>query len=315
MLEFIVLYPRCGLGNRLRAMACAYALSKRENCPLYINWEPAPDCFVAWGDVFDTSLFPMPSITMDEVASKYPNRKVFYNDRTHTDIFLLSECQSSTPQYQGIIISGGHDFKHPHMSENELLYLKHTYYQMLIRHLRIELLEEITNISVNVSSMIGVHVRMFVKEFDTADQYDFENDTVLEVTVRMMNQALLRNPNATFLVSCNEESCATSMRNIFGSQKIFAYDGKYSQHEQRNTIQGIQNAFINLVLLSQTRLILGTYRSSFSDEAAIMGMITKVCTSDRPHDQPYHCYGHLLQDHKSYILYSQPTIAKHLALS
>jgi hypothetical protein len=292
-------------------MACAHALSQKIPCQLFIIWEPSSDCLVEWGDIFDETIFPMPKITMQEIGEKYPQRKVFYNDRMHTDVFLQSQIQ--TPVYQGIIISGGHDFKHPEMSEEDLIYLKHTYYQMLIRYAHMDLLKEINQIPFQVSSMIGVHIRIFVSKFDAADQYDFENNTVLEVTSRSMNDALLRNPNASFFICCNDDRPVRVLEDLFGKDKIFTYEGSFSEHGNRDTKDGIKNAFINLALLSKTKIILGTYRSSFSDEACVMGMVTKVCTTDKQHDEPYHCYGHSVKNNRNYILYSQPTVSKLLS--
>lgn len=311
MLEFIVLYPRCGLGNRLRAMACAYALSQKVRCPLYINWEPALDCVVEWGDLFDETLFPMPKITMQEIGERYPQRKIFYNERVHTDVFLQSQNQNQS--YNGIIISGSHDFKHPDMSEEDLLYLKHMYYQMLLGYTTIHLREEINAVPYAISSMVGVHIRMFVSTFDAADKYDFENDTVLDVTTKYMTDAILRDPTITFFVACNDTQPIRMLEGLFGKEKIVTYQGVFSSHEHRDTKDGIKNALINMALLSKTKLLLGTYRSSFSDEASVMGMVTKVCTTDRPHNQPYHSYGHMEKNSRNYILYSQPIVSKVLS--
>lgn len=308
MLEFIVLYPRCGLGNRLRAMACAYALSTLENCPLYIHWRSEPDCIIEWNELFDASRFPMPGISMEELSHRYPNRTVFFNEQVHTDAFLLSNAKTS--KYQGLIISGGHDFKHPEMSDHDLLHLKHRYYQNLLEYAHPDLQKEIANVSFHPSSMIGVHIRSFVPKFDTADQYDFESDTAFEVTTRFMNDVLLRDPMVTFFVACNNTSHVSMLEAMFGKEKIFVYQGIWSSYGSRETAEGIKNAFIELALLSKTKLILGTYRSSYSDEASIMGMVTKVCTSEKPHDQPYHCYGYTVKLDRSYVLYSQPLLCK-----
>lgn len=305
-LKFIVLYPRCGLGNRFRAMACAYALSKVTNADLYINWEPTEDCAISWTDMFVAS-FPMPRVSTDELSNKYPNTKVFFNDKVHTDVFL--DTNVKTKLYEGVIISGGHDFKHPLMSANDFLFIKHTYYQLLFSNLLPSIKDEISTVS-NIHDMIGVHMRIFIPKYDTADKYDFENDNILDMTTLYMNNSRIRNKDTRFFVSCNDPKYINILRDMFGHDTIVTYHGLYHEDDDRNSKKGIVNAIVNMILLSQTKAILGTYRSSFSDEAAIIGFIPKLCTSNKQHSEQYHCYGYEEHNKKSYIMYSLPVVSK-----
>ena len=117
---------------------------------------------------------------------------------------------------------------------------------------------------------IGVHVRRTDHNLSIAS-------SPTKAFIREMEQALLERPSTVFFLSTDDPSVEDEFRAQFGS-KIVTRQKRF----ERTSLQGMQDAVIDLYSLSRTSRILGSYWSSFSDVAARLGNISLITVLDQP---------------------------------
>jgi hypothetical protein len=295
-IRFIFIQPICGLGNRLRALACGYALSQHlGNIPLYVQWRESEDCGVSWKDLFDSQdNLKIKHATLEMLLQEYPNCYPWYEPEKHTEVFFR---QSNQHLYDSIMIEGGHDFKHPDMSVADLITFKNEFYQMLFECIKPEIkkkVDDVLNFLKQRCDLIGVHLRAYVPKYDEADMKNdpswenFENKDLIQTTTSFMKKH--NKKNTCFFISSNSVEMTSQLCKSF--HNTIKYEDANVESADRDNAKSIIHSFIHMIILSRCKLILGTYKSSFSDEAAIMGNIKKICCTSKDHSQtPYHAYG------------------------
>ena len=84
-----------------------------------------------------------------------------------------------------------------------------------------------------------------------------------------MKKEIEQNGDTTFYLASDSEEDKRSIVNRFGN-RVFT-----SVHKaDRNSLEGMQEALIELYLLSRNRHVLGSVHSSFSETAAQIGKIS-----------------------------------------
>lgn len=107
---------------------------------------------------------------------------------------------------------------------------------------------------------VGVHIRR------TDNIWSIENSP-LELFEEAMKLQLNKDPEANFLVCSDDENVKNYFRN--SNRKVFSPDGELN----RGSESGILQAAGEMFALSHTRLILGSYWSSFGEIAARIGRV------------------------------------------
>jgi len=107
--------------------------------------------------------------------------------------------------------------------------------------------------------VIGVHIRRTdnVKSIQQNDVDDF---------LRCMDQRLEDFPNVMFYVATDDRAVKQTMINRYGNRIIF-----HPATLERTSLQGMKDAVVDLWCLSQTKEIIGSYHSSYSEIAAQLG--------------------------------------------
>lgn len=113
---------------------------------------------------------------------------------------------------------------------------------------------------------IGIHIRR-------TDHFEAAKMSRTELFIELINKELIINPDIVFYLSTDSIEEAKRIIKIFGSQRIYFDDKKKLQ---RNTKDGIQQALVDLVLLSKSNRIYGSYRSSFSEVASLLGNVKLI---------------------------------------
>lgn len=294
-LQFVLVRPACGLGNRFRALACTYALCKYQKCPMHIYWTSNDDCTINWNEIVVPS-FPISTHTFASVFDEYPDCSPYFQANEHTELFLKQQPRG----FDALVIEGGHDFKHPNMPVADLLSLKHEFYELLLTYMQPSILlkarEFVEKINLEKENTIAVHVRGYVPKYDEADMRkdpsweNFENNTIVQSTILFMKHQ--RN-NPTFVLVSNSEALRDAICHAMkdSSCNIVTYEDDLVDISARDASCSVLHSLVEMVIMSQCSHIIGSYKSSFSDEAAFMGNITKVCSSLREKGNAYHCYG------------------------
>ena len=288
----ILIIPTHGLCNRLRAIASGVILAKLYGTRCFVKWLPQDCCNCSLLDILEA--VPYPDIDLDIVKQK----KYFFNDTLHTETVLSSGKDEGI---DFLVVKGGHEFKHPRQSQEDFLTEKKAFYASIPFKKR--LISQVDNLQVN-SSCIGIHFRDFIPTFDTSDNYHFEDISPLTEYIAVMLEILHRNPSKKFYLSTNSKECAKEILQVIPRKHLIFQENK---NNSRSELAGIEHAILDLLAMSRCGLLFGSERSSFSDEAAIMGNIVKVCVNKENSEKSYHCYGsHLILSDTCRVITSNP---------
>jgi hypothetical protein len=143
-----------------------------------------------------------------------------------------------------------------------------------------------------------------VDRFDRADIYDFQKDTSVTdtldtIAIIQANAQRSNSPELGFFIACNHAEAIQSMKQACAErstnkQHIVTYESNDEISDRSNSCS-MKQSVIEFILLSRCRFIVGTYRSSFSDEAAIFSRLSmKICANKIPSSEPYHSYGQVM---------------------
>lgn len=281
----VVIVPTQGFCNRLRVLASAHILAQQLNTKMYVLWNKEDCCNCEWDDIFLTTF---DTVSLEEV-SKVPH---LFNPGVHTNT-VLQTCKDLTV-YKYIVVIGGHEFKLPHMSVVSFLQHKMDFYRAL--RFVPEITERVnaftTDKGFESEKVVGIHFRDFVPRFDTADQYNFAEASPVEKFVQLVKRVSDAQPDARFFVSSNTTRAYEAIAKVVAPGRAFCFENK---DERRDAAQGIVHAVCDLLALSRCAYVIGTYSSSFSDEACFFRGISKLCVrSEIGATTPmaaYHCHG------------------------
>jgi len=291
----ILVIPNAGFGNRLRVLASAYIYSKLHSIPLYVNWEPEECCNIRIHEIFKTEFKGIS--TADLKTASY-----IFNPKVHTTQILVSSVQKTEDEsIDFLIVQGGHESKDPAMSVARYLYEKNQFYSKVLQFTD-EISTHVKEYAkkFDIKNRISIHMRMYIDKYDNADKYTFENDVVWSSVDRYVGNVLKFDPNKKFFLSCNDSETIKKMLTKYGESicvNSFKLPSSYDttvieQLFDRNNRDAIIRSVSDMLLMSNSEFIIGTFRSSFSDEACFFNMIPKVCLSGTEHHDTYHCLGY-----------------------
>jgi hypothetical protein len=108
---------------------------------------------------------------------------------------------------------------------------------------------------------IGIHIRR-------TDHIKAIQQSPLELFVDKMNKVIEEFPHANFFVATDSKEEENKLKQVFGDRII-----SISKNYRRDDPKAIKDAFIDMLCLSRTSRIYGSYWSSFSAVAASIGRI------------------------------------------
>ena len=296
----IVIIPTEGLGNRFRIMACCYALAKYVGRPLFLVWEPEYNCNIL---ISKLCTGDFTEISKDFIQGQ----KYLFFGHVHTQSFI-NQCFIDN-KYQDIdylIITGGHDFKLDDMPLETFLEYKSEFYKSLNLVPEIQtLFEKRRNQLTN--EYISVHFRDIIGKYDDNDinnihsnaifnPIHFTNNSPLTAFGDFLKDIPLDVP---IYISSNTCLCYDTLKCLF-PERMFYTSGIDLTNLKRDNEADIINSFVDFLIMSHSKLIIGTYYSSFSDEASFLNRILKITpinpnllTNPQIENEimKYHCYG------------------------
>ena len=110
------------------------------------------------------------------------------------------------------------------------------------------------------SNLVGVHIRR-------TDNAESISRSPTELFERAIKTEIEKNPNAQFYLATDSAEEQQRLISIFGTRIIV----NASKTLSRKTQQGMVDALVDLICLSRTTKIFGSYWSSFSETAAALG--------------------------------------------
>ena len=282
-----------GFGNRIRALASAYVAAKYTSRELVVSWRPSDwskrkeaglsdlfaNQFVEWSHI--KSELPVSLETLrdpDRIHDRnHPERgktnpkdvyRYYVQDRpwlyTNRDEIPFLDKREEKILYLDRI---WFNFKLESMNFNEFKKHYRDFHAMLqpsedIRT-AIDFFKKKNSIGVS-DHLIGVHIRTWSKNVGD----NFSGSTSLEPFFEKMDMEMARhkNKNVRFLIATDNPKVMPSFIQRYGKDKIIKPDLKESPN--RKTLQGNIDALVDWWCLTETQYIIGTFQSSFSDEAS-----------------------------------------------
>ena len=259
--NLFIINAQYGLGNRLRAIASAYSISKELNRKLIINWIPDFHCDCKFEELFENDLNII-SYNIDtnnnfdiynyvDFNNKNFEKDEYINDKTNNNIYVKSNC----------ILNNEYSYKYFYDFFNELKPIKN-----------------IQNIINNYSNIdfIGMHIRMDGGErFQTNHaengtnwsdserelMYKYRQLSNIDNFINQINYELNKNENAIFFIATDLKINYDKLINIYGEDKI-----KYIRREKFDrSIEQLYYGVADIYVLSKCKYFYGSAWSSFSE--------------------------------------------------
>lgn len=254
----IIAKPNGGLGNRMRVINSAICLATANHkLPVKVLWKRNSGMNALFSDLFGCTdeisivqnpflmgcyfyfpkLMPVGYKYYDDQLISVNNQTKEYWDKNHSNV-ILNTC---------------FDFYELKPETN--------FYQLFQPVEKLQ--KKIEQISNGFrESMVGVHIRR-------TDHVPAVNYSKTENFITRMDELVDENRDTGFYVSTDDIKTESKIRNRFGS-RIHSMSDK---NLERNTKEGIEDAVVDMYCLSHTKMILGSYSSSFSAVASAIGKI------------------------------------------
>ena len=262
----LTVVPMGGLCNRLRTVLSAYDLAQTEkNVFVRVEWGRDKECFAGFSDLFEPALEENFSIVPRRWWNKPVRRKNLYLPalfrlavydkqlnyyRPHKDRALKEILKA----YKNVYLSTGYQFS--------------DYSSSLIEGLQPnrELKERIDGIVGEFpENIVGVHIR----RTDNQSACEYSTD---DMFIRLMDRELSSDPYTMFFLATDDGSVKNSMMKRYPGHVLV----QHTPHVRRDTLEGMEEAVVDLFCLAHTRKVIGSHYSSFSETAAEIGGIPLV---------------------------------------
>lgn len=263
----IIIEPCAGLGNRLLGLGSAYAVAKKLDRKLVVMWKREVGCNIRFQELFD---LPFEVVEISENGLKKEPVAQILGDRAKkkwrnsADRFL--ECD----EVEKIKEREGYEGLFRLIEQTPVIYLKAfgpicevtaESYSFVKPSKNIEekgayLFRELTG------QCVGVHVRR------TDHTEAIANSPLVLFAERMKKE--LETADTSFFVATDDKEVRRELKELLpGAKLIFPQ----SDVIDRDSKEGIEEAFIEMLALSKCRKILGSYNSTFSLLPSYIGNI------------------------------------------
>ena len=259
----IVIHCSGGLGNRLTTLYSTYALTLKYGFKFKYFWDSDFGYEWKFNSLFD---YDLPLIGKNLNSGIVRNELFNESGRTHkkSEILTVQDLHSKI-----LWLSPGH----PRI-ENDLTYTTSSY-KHIFEHISIssKLLNKINNIHIPKNT-IGIHIRGGdIKNPQNLDPND-KRRYIFPTNIF----TIIDNSSNYFFISCEDSEDQMLFKNRYSNNKIIYLE---NCNYDRISELGLQDAFINLILLSKCSMIIGNMGSTFSGVARMIGEIDfKDCTNE-----------------------------------
>ena len=264
----IIIEPCAGLGNRLLGLGSAYAVAKKLDRKLVVMWKREVGCNIRFQELFD---LPFEVVEISENGLKKEPVAQILGDRAKkkwrnsADRFL--ECD----EVEKIKEREGYEGLFRLIEQTPVIYLKAfgpicevtaESYSFVKPSKNIEekgayLFRELTG------QCVGVHVRR-------TDHTEAIATSPLALFADRMKKELETAADTSFFVATDDKEVRRELKELLPDAKLIF---PQSDVIDRDSKEGIEEAFIEMLALSKCRKILGSYNSTFSLLPSYIGNI------------------------------------------
>ena len=268
----LVVIPTQGFANRMKIIASSKIYADDHNLELTVCWIPSEECNINLEDIFIANFFK--TITLESLQKT----KYCYFGRVHTNTLfdkLDSAINDTVEDFDYILLEGGHEF----CELNRLTFLskKKEFYTSL--QFKSEINDRVNEFFYKIDDRpkIGIHYRDIIQRFDQLDinnngVVNFTENSPLESFKNTIDKLKHDNSNHFIIVSNSNKAVKYLSENFKDIRFIKTETSKYDRNNREDMI----NSIIDFLILSKCDMIIGSYFSSFSDEASFFNVIPKV---------------------------------------
>ncbi|WP_072720493.1 nodulation protein NodZ, partial [Planktothrix tepida] len=253
-----------GLCNRLRALCSCFCMSKILEIPLEICWEPQAACDCNFDDLYErVTENNVKFISVAELNSiDNPSQVIYINKMKHKNYFYETYLKDKVEQK---------DFDQEYVRFMRQLKVK--------PHLLLKI-NEFTQNFMPHDDILGVHIRRTDHVNYIRSNYPesvFSSDAKF---ISAIGKEIFKGYSKIFLATDNQLTKDMIFQNfpdlVISYCQDFNdnYQQKIDKNNQRHTT--VEDALIDLYLLSKCKKIIGSYGSSFSEYAALLGKIPLI---------------------------------------
>lgn len=281
----LILKPRAGLGNRMRAIASFIHLKNELNAELFVIWEPDKTLNAHYKDLFETN----PHFTLLDSYSEYKilitryrltGREFFligplvrlYNNFVKKIIkvdYLIFDLdikkgydhvKSVCKNHQTVFINTGGSISED--TEGLRTFVPTTRIRTIIND----------NLKRFSENMIGIHIRR------TDHKRSIENSPRILFEQKIEHYLNRHHHNVYFFLATDDPEIERFLQKKYGNNVV-----TYSKTFGRDSSKGIIDAVVDLYLLSKTSKIYGSFWSSYSVIAAkLSGVPLEIVQMNKP---------------------------------
>lgn len=268
----IIVEPCAGLGNRFIALASAYHAAKQLDKELVVIWKEESVLGAPMSALFELP----PEIRCMEISEYGYKRNLFgqiYGNRIKKKYRGLAgkffECDEIMKLYE----EKGREGVADQFLKYTDVYVKATnpFWNIFdidhafdfispkgaIEDRKNQVLKEAEG-----KRLVGVHIRR-------TDHIEAIKNSPLELFIEKMQEELDRKEETFFYVATDDKAAEEELRERFG-EKVITFLGKSLDRDSR---QGIEDAYVEMLCLSAGDKILGSFNSTFSVMASRLGNI------------------------------------------
>lgn len=270
-MEPIIYWCRsAGLANRIRSLIGYQSLSHYINKPFYLCWEPDHACDVDFSEIFTFNYISIITLKQKQEIEKRYNTQTFANNPTHIEIWeKYAQKISTLEQFHLTSLRYLNDLQPvPEISEKIMKFVN----------------------KYDLPNNPAIHIRFTdnIKGYKRWTQrqlegFDPQNIPKLKGYEQFIKNMINNNHHVKIFLATDNQKVQKRIQKSYPNNTITypkRYQPRYrinfsltafrsSTHFQRTS--SIQEALIELFLLSKCKTLLGTYWSSYSHIAAFMG--------------------------------------------
>jgi hypothetical protein len=248
----------------MRVINSAWELAKRRKEKLIVLWYLCPELNCSFESLFR----PVDEIRIINIRSLKDPRKLFYQltakQRFGNDDILNNKTDGVLHEdfYQKL--------KDPaYIFTWEHFYPSHDYHFYIPTDV---LQKRIDTMKTSFGERcVGVHIRR-------TDNAVSMGKSTTEQFISLMRRELESHPETLFFLATDDKAEERLLRETFPG-KILSNENRTLD---RNSVEGMHDALLDLYCLASTKKLIGSYWSSFTDIAADMGGIEKVIAGNAP---------------------------------
>lgn len=271
----LVVQPDAGLGNRLYCLYSALYYSKILGRSFDLIWLRENCCNVAYDDIFERGIYVDKFKVYSTYHLGYKSRYAFKTIFSNIWMSLVKKKYEyyTSEETREIYNNSGESGILELLMKDKPLCIKANGKFFELEHFgevrdiitpKKQIVDRVDEIMSDYlsdgKSVIGIHIRR-------TDNKASINNSPLEAFEEVMQYELSQNENTVFYLATDDEEVE---RDFSKKYKVIEHK-TFGDNKSRNSAVGIMDAYVDMLCLSKCEKIYGSYGSSFSEMAALIG--------------------------------------------